>query len=380
MTESPRLIYISNTRIPSEKAHSFQMAKMCESFANQGARVELWIPKRAQSESQGLFEYYGLEKNFSIRTLWTIDLMRKGRPFQTFFYYLQTFFFTLNLLFIKVPKGSIVYTRHPDIAYIFSLRKANVVFEDHGWPERKRGLYLFLLKKVQKIVPITHGIEKLYKNTAGISKQMLVAPDAVELDLFKGTAQRELLRTEIGVSQDTKIITYTGSFYFYSWKGIDVLLETMKDLPQEYVVLLMGGSTEEIENIRSKYPTQQLHILERKSQKEIPYYLKASDVLILPNKTGDNNSEHYTSPLKLFEYMAAEVPIVASALPSIREILNDTNSYLVSPNDSKLLADKIIYVLSHEAEAKGKAMQAYDDVQNYTWKNRAKNIIEFIMK
>src|SRR5207244_8507634 len=45
---------------------------------------------------------------------------------------------------------------------------------------------------------------------------------------------------------------------------------------------------------------------------QVPAFLAAADVLVLPNKKGNTESEQYTSPLKLREYMASGTPIVRS--------------------------------------------------------------------
>ncbi len=77
--------------------------------------------------------------------------------------------------------------------------------------------------------------------------------------------------------------------------------------------------------------------------------------------------------------MAARVPIVASKLPSIEEILQDgINSCLVEPNNPKALAEGITYVLENEERARILADRAYQDVQQFTWKKRAQHILDFI--
>lgn len=90
-------------------------------------------------------------------------------------------------------------------------------------------------------------------------------------------------------------------------------------------------------------------------------------------------SASFTSPLKLFEYMAARVPIVASDLPSTREILCDgVNALLVQPNNPRALADGIQKILNDSQLAERLAQNAYEDVSGYTWEKRAERIIHFL--
>ena len=116
----------------------------------------------------------------------------------------------------------------------------------------------------------------------------------------------------------------------------------------------------------------------RQPHQKIPLYLKAADVLVLPNKKGESISEKYTSPLKLFEYMVSQRPIVASNLPSIREILNENNAILFEPNNFKSLALGIKKLIQNKDLAEHLANQAWLEAQKYTWSTRTKKIIEFI--
>lgn len=103
--------------------------------------------------------------------------------------------------------------------------------------------------------------------------------------------------------------------------------------------------------------------------------ISVADVLVLPNKSGWRESELFTSPMKLFEYMASGKPVVASSLPSIREILSDNNAFLVQPNNPAELARGIETLISNPELGKKLAAQALADVAQYSWEMRAKKIL-----
>jgi len=106
--------------------------------------------------------------------------------------------------------------------------------------------------------------------------------------------------------------------------------------------------------------------------------LFAADALVLPNSAKAKISSHYTSPLKLFEYMASRRPIVASDLPSLREVLRDgENAVLVKPDNPRALAEGIERALSDAELAARIGRQAREDVEQYTWEKRAVNITTF---
>jgi glycosyltransferase involved in cell wall biosynthesis len=83
------------------------------------------------------------------------------------------------------------------------------------------------------------------------------------------------------------------------------------------------------------------------------------------------------SPLKIFEYMAAGVPILATDLPSLREVLrHDANAWLVPPGDPAALAAGIEVLASQPERHRRLAATALQDVQQYTWQRRAAAILE----
>lgn len=143
---------------------------------------------------------------------------------------------------------------------------------------------------------------------------------------------------------------------------------------------MIGGKGKDIVEIKEKFQKENILILGHRPYKEIPLYLKASDVLVLPNKRGDRASEEYTSPMKMFEYMASGVPIVASNLPSIKEVLNKENAILVEPNNPESLAEGIKKILQNKNLADKISRWALRDVQNHTWQKRVEKIINFIKK
>ena len=76
--------------------------------------------------------------------------------------------------------------------------------------------------------------------------------------------------------------------------------------------------------------------------------------------------------------MASGKPIVASDLPSLREVLNEDNALLVEPDDPRILARGIMQLLEDEELANALADQAFINVQEHSWENRAKKILAFI--
>jgi glycosyltransferase involved in cell wall biosynthesis len=142
---------------------------------------------------------------------------------------------------------------------------------------------------------------------------------------------------------------------------------------------LCGGTEKDIEKFKQEYGfNENVMIVGKKDHNEIPIYLKAADILVLPNNKGEMISMYYTSPLKLFEYMASKRPIIASKLPSLQEILDEKLCYFFEPGDPKDLAKMIYYIKNNYGETEKKCLNAYEKVKNHTWQKRAFDIIQSI--
>jgi glycosyltransferase involved in cell wall biosynthesis len=379
-----KLIYITNARIPTEKAHGYQIGKMCEEFSKSGVEVELWVPTRRNRIKKDIFSFYNLEKNFKVKYVKSANFLQYEKYIGKYSLYLQSIFFLFKLLFIKVEEGAIVYTRNPEIGWLFSLRGRKIVYEAHVWPGSKVGLYLFLIRRINKIVIITHSIKKLFLKNNFAPSNILVAPDGVDLKEFDIPIVKVDARKKLDLPQEKIILGFTGSF---KTMGRDKgLVDTLKALAvlikegSDICLVVVGGHKNDIDyyfNLARKMGVEKnIFLIERVDLKKLAIYQKAFDILLMPFP----NTKHYAlfmSPLKMFEYMASKRPIITSDLPSIREILNESNSVLVEPDNALSLANGIRRVMRGKELSDRISKQAFLDVQDYTWGKRVKNIINF---
>jgi glycosyltransferase involved in cell wall biosynthesis len=160
---------------------------------------------------------------------------------------------------------------------------------------------------------------------------------------------------------------------------VDILAKAVPLLPNDLIIMIGATKDSDLARIRSIVGEAKNAIVEGfKPQEMLPWYLASADVLVLPNTANDENSRLYTSPMKLFEYMAADRPIVASDLPSLRQILSEENSVLVPPDDPQALANGIKQLLNNPDQAKIFVARTKVEILNYTWDKRARSIIDFV--
>jgi glycosyltransferase involved in cell wall biosynthesis len=293
--------------------------------------------------------------------------------------YLLALFFLFRLMFFKVEKDAIVYTRNPEIAWLFSLRGRRTFFDAHTWPGSKIGLFKKMLRRVNGIVCNSAGTADAFRNNG--FENTLMAPNAVDLEKFNIAESKSELRKKLNLPTNKKIIMYVG--HLYKWKGIDVIMQTAGELREnlDYLFVLVGGTEKDIKkynNIIDEEGLKNIILAGHKPQDEMPLYMKSADILLLPNVPVTKESEKYTSPIKMFEYMASKRLIAASDLPSLREILNENNSVLFKAGIAKDLAVKIDKVLKNPDEYQDLIDKAFSDVQEYTWEKRAKKIVDFM--
>ena len=368
-----KLFYIANIRLPTEKAHGIQIMKTCEAFAEAGIEVELAVPYRFNHIKDKPFLYYGVKKIFDISWVFCFDLVSFGR----IGFFIQSFTFSLSVLWrycgMKRETEIVFYSRDEMLAFLLSLLGARVVWETHMGHNN-----LFTRSLVRRSVPIVSisgGLSELYRSYG--AKKILISPDGVDIEQFQIKESRDEARVKLGLPRNVKLVVYAG--HLYPWKGVDVLAEAAPKLGNDVCIIFVGGTEKDVALFKNKYgETENIMILGSRPHKEIPMYLRAADVLVIPNSAREKISRLYTSPMKLFEYMASGTPIVASRIPSLQEVLDEKNSIMVVPDNPKSLADGIMLCLADGHRFKNLAEQAYKDVQDYTWKQRAQKIISFI--
>ncbi|NNE10300.1 MAG: glycosyltransferase, partial [Gemmatimonadetes bacterium] len=165
------------------------------------------------------------------------------------------------------------------------------------------------------------------------------------------TARREL-RGALGIGDDERAIVYTGNFAPY--QGVGRLIRAFRRIravvPEARLVLVGGQS-----NHGSPFPPSSdqtgMTWVPRRPRHEMPLYMSVADILVSPRDPVGN------APLKVFEYMAAERPIVATDSPAHRIMLDETRAVLVEPNE-EALAGGITSLLEDPARAKELAGRA----------------------
>jgi len=394
------IIYLVNARLPTEKAHGYQICKMCEAFALNGTEVVLLHPYRYQADPQlvrrSVFDYYGVKPVFQVQTLknWDVVVLNRVIPNRIFtpIFFAHAFVWgCYAALVARQYKADLYYTRDSTIAFWLVRMGLLTAYEAHVMPNRGQR---WLLRRIARhpmlrlVVVLTSFIRQRFLEIGFSSDKVIVLPDGVDLDLFEDLPSKEKCRRRLGLPLDRPIIGYIGRFRTLEMeKGIPELIKAMKDLSPvngaKPLLLCVGGPMDAVPAYldlahRIGVPQDRLQFVDRVPNTEVPYWIRSCDVATIP-WTWTEFSAYFTSPLKLFEYMAAGVPILATDLPSVREVLrHGENAWLVPPDDPKALSTGIQHLLENPDLAERLARQAREDVRQYTWKRRAATILQHV--
>ncbi|MEX0998930.1 MAG: glycosyltransferase family 4 protein [Thermodesulfobacteriota bacterium] len=333
------------------------------------------MPNRRNIIEDDSFDFYNVERLFTIQKLPVINIGSGS----SLTFLLVTLSFYISLVFFLLTKRNVVlYTRgETALALAWLLPRKIFFWETHIKPD-KMSRYIPVLKRAKGIITVTkYYARELEQDFDVLAKKLLTAPDAVDEAEFDLEADKLVSRRRVGLPEVGKIILYTG--HLYGWKGVDTLAKSADYLNEDTLVVIVGGTAEDLKTFRATYGNKSnLLIVGHKPHDEIKYYLRAADVLVVPNSAKSIISQYYTSPLKLFEYMASGVPIVASDLVSFREILNEDNACFFQPDDEKDLAGSILSLLDDPDVGYKLGSQARRDVEEYTWTRRGQRILAFI--
>jgi glycosyltransferase involved in cell wall biosynthesis len=384
-----RIRYLADIRFPLERANGIQTVETCYALAERGHTVQLLVRPDPVRPPRDPFAFYGIAAH--ARLVVQRAPVFGAEPMRRMAYVINAC--------VSVASGQwrpdVVMTRDLAVASVLlrlprSMRPP-LVYESHGFapvvaetlPQLLSGAAAASRSKVRRLlareervwrlaegyVTITKGLAVELAERFGDRAALMAIADGVRLD-----PQRRFVPPR---RNGSPVVTYTG--HLYPWKGVDVLLHALALLPGVSGAII-GGHPSEGDLARLRGLASTLGIEERVTfagfvhRTKVPAFLEQADLLVMPH-TATPVSERYASPLKLFEYMAAGKPIVASDLPAVREVLRDgENARLVRPADPKDLASGIATVLGDQSLAERIARTAFAEASSYTWERRAEQL------
>jgi len=373
-----KIISISGSVVPSNVANSIQAMKACHALAQVGHEVTLIVPADLSGAPAGrtwemLRAQYGLETRFTIE--WLPAASRR-------------LFFLAAVRRAKRLKPDLLYAWPLQSAGLGLLLGLPVILEMHDLPSGRVGplwyRYFRDSKGKKRITVITKALREALNERFGAflrPADVVLAPNGVELERFANLPSPEDARRLLGLAPT---LTVACAGHLYAGRGVETFFELAARLSGAHF-LWAGGKPEDVERWRGESSARGLSNVTFTgfiNNSQLPLYLAAADVLLMPYarqiavSSGEGHSAQISSPMKMFEYLAAGRAILASDLPVFREVLNEENAVFCPPENLNMWQGALQSLLDSPVRRGALAQQARQDAQNYSWTARARRILD----
>lgn len=380
-----RILYLADIRFPLERANGIQTFETCRALAARGHQVRLVTRPDTHAPPRDPWRFYDAPP-LSGLTFETVPGRASAGD--------RVRYLTAAMRSAIAGGADVIFTRDLGVASVLARLPRSVrpplVYESHGdaaafsreLPQMIDGAAPPSAAKLARLerrerrvwraadgyITLTGAHLDELSARYGVRRAAAAIPD--------GTRPAEAPFTPPPAGEPP-LVGYAG--HLYPWKGVDVLLRALARVPAARA-LIVGGQPGEADRDRLETLAGALGIGERVQftgwipPAGVARQLTRCSLLVLPN-VRTRTSERYTSPLKLFEYLAAGRPIVASDLPALREILvHERNAVLVPAGDEEALAGAMTALLLDGSRAERIARQAFEDSARFTWDARAARI------
>lgn len=380
------ILYFADTRFPIERANGLQTMATCHALAARGHEVTLITRADSAQPARDPFDYYGFPRLASL----TIDRLESPAGVRA----RRAHFLLTSALRLFGARADVAYTRDLGLAAFLlrlpAARRPPVIYESHGLSTIVSAELPVLLGKPE-LQPSRPKLQRLNRRERRVWSRAdayvtITKALADELTARYGARDRVFVVPDAAVFEPQNpgtpepgvpVAGYAG--HLYPWKGVDLFLQALARAPH-IRGLIVGGHPAEDDLARVRKLIGDLGLTPRVDVTglvrpgEVRDRLAAATMLVLPN-TPSAISERYTSPLKLFEYLTMGQPIIASDLPSIREILTPGETALLVPaGDPERLAEAMTQLAGDHALSARLARAGLALAADYTWEARARRL------
>jgi glycosyltransferase involved in cell wall biosynthesis len=386
---APAVLVPADIRFPLQRANGVQTVKTAAALARAGLRIRLLVRRSDPRPTPEVLALYGLDAaSAALPEVRRLRVLHRAGAFTLPRACFLAQAVAASALWMR--RGGVVFTRDLQLADLLLRlpgRGGPLVYEAHavealmygergrlyGTGERPdprkaarlRAREQRVWTRAEGIVTTTAGIRDSLGEAFGTRARVCVVPNGCD-------APPPVLPPRS--AEDPPRVLYAGQLY--PWKGVDVLVEAAARLPRLRLVILGGLAGErDLERVRAL--VQARGLAERTEmpgtvdQARVREELARAAVVVVP-VLRTAMTERHTSPLKAFEAMAAGRTLIASDLPSSREVLRDgENALLAEPGDAVALAAALSRLLDDPALAERLRHQAWRDAAAYTWDARA---------
>ena len=384
-----RIFFLSGSLIPSLEASSVGVMRMCDALARNGHDVTLFARRNGTDDVEDVLRRYGVTSNLKLLLLGNLASPREIGKQSSGSNYNKKIRYPLAVrrALKELAPPDVIYGRHlyTMLLATWTLPSVPIAYELH----EVRGKRLVRLAErwlFQR--PTFLGATAVSESV--IADYRALYPDLTDLHLTLArngadVPSDQLQPSPLGGRPGVRRFGYAGSLF--AGKGMETIAELAARLP-EADFHVVGGGQADLETWRARTTGLDNLIYHGfVDTSEVPAYLAAMDVLLAPPRVvkrhvgGGREFNVWMSPLKIFQYMAAGKPIIASDLPHVREILQHEQTALLAPAEDMDAWVAAVRRLEHPGLAQSLAAAAHADlVQRFTWTAKAKTVVEHLSR
>jgi glycosyltransferase involved in cell wall biosynthesis len=257
---------------------------------------------------------------------------------------------------LGVPHLYDMHSSLPQQLSNFQFSSSKLLAQALGWVER------FVIRRSRVTIVICPQLEDVVRAIDPAAATVLIenAPGASDPPIANGTG---CVRREFGLAPGTPLVLYTGTFEAY--QGLDLLFAAARPLiaaRPDARIMLVGGQPEQVAQAQAEAAAAGVAgacvFVGQRPAEEIPRFLDAADVLVSPRSRGTN------TPLKIYQYLRAGRPIVATRLLTHTQVLDDEVAILTEATPDGFAAGIIEALVDPERAATlGRAAQCLADTK-----------------
>lgn len=210
----------------------------------------------------------------------------------------------------------------------------HMLIPDKGFETIGEYLEKLTIKNSTRVFTINKKLEEFVMNLG--AKNTSVIGAGIDLEKFDPNLDGHEIRENYGFNNGDKVLFFMG--YLYHFAGLKEVISKLNEFKYDNLKLLIVGDGEGYSDLNKLISRNNLEdkviLAGRKEYHEIPEYIAASDVCILPADPKEKIMQDIV-PIKLYEYMAMGKPVITTMLPGIMlEFGNDNGiSYIQKPSD-----------------------------------------------
>lgn len=384
-----KLFYFTQYDIRWPRTNANADMRMCEGFAQNGCEVELTFPSIFRPQNlrmEELFDSYGIVTKFKLRLLKTPIKYNTAERLQVLIKTIASVFVFVHSIvkyFLELEK-LVFMSRDPNLLIPFILfkkffllnRGPKIIVWAHEIIISKR-TYVWVYLNASGIVGTNSAIINDLNQKLGIPfRKLAVSLNPITNRQLQDVLTKREARRFLCFESDKPLVVYTGATPEMETQYI---LLAASELPA-YSFYIVGANSTRAAALKNwcirRNITNVQFVPFLKNYKDVSQYQYAADVLISYYSKHDHLVK-YNLPNKICEYMLTRNPIVTWRLPSIVDVLNESNAIFAEPESPVALAVGIKNAIMNKSESAKIAQKAYDDVRKMTYSQRARILIDF---